>query len=163
MHPYHYTPIITESTKATFFTYISAFKLGPIDYFAAGLGNTTEKKLTSISSRPDWQEHIYKKQLTQNDPVIIAKLFSQRNIVPFSELDYIDSRGNEVMRQRRLFGINNGLLLIHQKRHLRYMVMLATGYCKFDHYTFLKKYYTKLGRLKHDLTNIIEKDAINLL
>ncbi|MES2142364.1 MAG: autoinducer binding domain-containing protein [Pseudomonadota bacterium] len=159
MHQYHYTPIITVSTRAIFLDYINAFKLGSIDYFAVGLGSTTAKKLTSISSLPEWQDHLYKKQLAKSDPVIIAKIFSQRNIVPFSELDYINSRGNEVMQQRRLFGIQNGLLLIHQKRHLRYMVMLATGYSKFDHYAFLKKYYAKLGRLKHDLIKIIEKDT----
>lgn len=155
---YHYTPITTESIKTIFFDYISAIKLNPIDYFAVGIENNLQKKFTSLISRPDWQEYICKKQLTAHDPLIITKILSQRSIIPFSEVDHINSLGREVMRKRALFGIKNGLLLIHKKGHLKYMVMLATGASKFDYYTFLQKHYAKLGRLKHDLTKIIEKE-----
>lgn len=160
---YGYTPITTETTKAVFFDYISTIKLDPIDYFAVGLENSAQKKFTSLISRPDWQEHLFKKQLIRNDPLIKAKILSQRNIIPFSEIDYVDSLGMEVMRQRRLFGIKNGLLLIHKKGALKYMVILATGASKFDHCAFLKKYYAKLGRLKHDLTKIIQRDCSKFL
>lgn len=163
MHRYHYTPIAVEATKAIFFDYLSAIKLDPIDYFAVGLENNMQNNFTSLISRPDWQEHLFKQQFTAHDPLIIAKLLSNRSIIPFSEIDHIDSLGNEIMRQRTLFGIKNGLLLIHKRGHLKYMVMLATGFSKFNYYTFLQKYYVKLDRLKHDLTKIIEKDMINFL
>ena len=155
---YRYIPIVTESTTHTFFDYINAVKLAPIDYFAVGIENTAQQQFTSLTSRPDWQDFFNKKQFANKDPLIKAKLFTHRKIIPFSEIDYIDSLGKEIMKQRRLYGIKDGLLLVHNKGQLRYMVMLATGFSKFDHYAFLKKYYSKLGRLKHDLTQIIERD-----
>ncbi len=159
MHTYRYTPIITESTKNTFFDYINSINLAPIDYFAVGIENPTKKQFTSIVSRPDWQELLNKKQFTAKDPLIKCKLFAHRKIIPFSEIDYIDSLGKEIMKQRGLYGIKDGLLFVHNQGQLRHMVMLATGFSKFDHYAFLKKYYSKLDRLKHDLTKIIERDT----
>jgi hypothetical protein len=158
MNTYHYTPILTESTKNTFFDYINAIKLTPIDYFAVGVENNNKKEFTSLISRPAWQEYLCKKQFVDKDPLIKAKLFSQRKIVPFSEIDTIDSLGKEIMKQRAIHGIKDGIMLIQKKGQLNYMVMLATGFSKFDYYAFLKKYYSKLERLKHDLIKIIERD-----
>jgi hypothetical protein len=155
---YHYIPILTESTKNTFFDYINAIKLTPIDYFAVGVENDAKKQFTSLISRPDWQEYIHKKQFADKDPLIKAKIFSRRRLVPFSEIDHIDSVGREIMKQRAAHEIKDGLMLIQKKGQLKYMVMLATGFSKFDYFTFLKKYYSKLDRLKHDLTKIIERD-----
>lgn len=163
MNQYHYLPIVTESTKNTFFEYINAIKLTPIDYFAVGIAHTVQKKFTSLTSRTDWQTHFQKEQLSKNDPLIKAEILSQRSLIPFSEIDYIDSSGKEVMRQRRLHGIKDGLLLIHTAGHLKYRIMIATGFSKFDYYAFLKKYHTKLGRLKQDLTKIIERDSQQFL
>jgi hypothetical protein len=98
-----------------------------------------------------------------NDPLIQAKKLSQRNIIPFLEIDYIDSFGKEVMKQRSLHGMKNGLMLIHKQHQLNYMIVLATGFSKFNHYSFLTKYYTQLGRLKNDLSKIIEREINTVL
>ncbi|MES2998676.1 MAG: hypothetical protein V4700_05070 [Pseudomonadota bacterium] len=162
MNTYTYTPIITESTKNTFFDYINSIKIDSIDFYSVGIANTAQKKFSSITSQLDWQTIFYKKQFGKHDPLTKANLFSRRKIVPFSEVDYIDSSGKEVMRQRRLHGISNGLTFIHKEKQLKYMIMLTTGFSKFDHFTFLKKYYSKLDRLTHDLTKIIENDIHQL-
>ena len=158
MKEYHYTPINTESTRTTFFDYINNINVSPIDYFAVGIEDQTQKKLISLISRLEWQVYFDKNQITNNDPLIKAKRLSQRNILPFSEIDYIDSFGKEIMRQRILHGMKNGLLFIHKQQHLKYMIVLATGFSKFNHYSFLSKYYIQLTRLKNDLTKIIERD-----
>lgn len=157
MREYHYTPIRTESTRSTFFDYINNINITPIDYFAVGIEDPAQKKLTSLISRLEWQIYFDKNQLTNHDPLIKARL-SQRNIIPFSEIDYIDSFGKEVMRQRSLHGIKNGLMFIHKQRYLNYMIVLATGFSKFNHYSFLTKYYTQLTRLKNDFSKLIERE-----
>lgn len=134
-----------------------------MDYFAVGIEDHAQKKLISLISLLDWQIYIDKNQITQHDPLIQAKKLSQRNIIPFSEIDYIDSFGGEVMRQRSLHGMKNGLMLIHKQHHLNYMIVLATGLSKFNHYSFLTKYYTKLTRLKNDLSKIIEREINSTL
>jgi hypothetical protein len=163
MKEYHYTPICTESTRSTFFDYINNINIPPIDYFSVGIENNTQKKLTSLISRLEWQIYFDKNQITNNDPLIQAKKLSQRNIIPFSEIDYIDSFGKEVMRQRSLHGMKNGLMLTHKQHHLNYMIVLATGFSKFNHYNFLTKYYTQLIRLKNDLSKIIEREINYIL
>ncbi len=152
MKEYHYTPICTESTRSTFFDYINNISIPPIDYFSVGIEDHAKKKLTSLISRLEWQIYFDKNQITNNDPLIQAKKLSQRNIIPFSEIDYIDSFGKEIMRQRSLHGMKNGLMLIHKQHHLSYMIVLATSLCKFNHYSFLTKYYTQLTRLKNDFS-----------
>ncbi|WP_342147543.1 hypothetical protein [Rickettsiella endosymbiont of Aleochara curtula] len=163
MKGYHYTPIRTESTRSTFFDYINNINIPPIDYFSVGIEDHTKKKLISLASRLEWQIYFDKNQITNNDPLIQAKKLSQRNIIPFSEIDYLDSSGKEVMRQRSLHGMKNGLMLIHKQDHLDYMIVLATGISKFNHYSFLTKYYTQLTRLKNDLSKIIEREINHIL
>ncbi len=158
MKEYHYTPIRTESTRSTFFDYINNINIPSIDYFSVGIENHAQKKLTSLISRLEWQIYLDKNQIINKDPLIQAKKLAQRNIIPFSEIDYIDSLGKEVMRQRSLHGMKNGLMLIHKQHHLNYMIVLATGLAKFNHYRFLTKYYTQLIRLKNDLSKIIERE-----
>lgn len=159
MKEHYYTPIRTESTLSTFFDYINNINIPPIDYFAVGIESHVQKKLISLISRLEWQVYFDKNQLTHNDPLIQAKKLSQRNIIPFLEIDYIDSFGKEVMKQRSLHGMKNGLMLIHKQHQLNYMIVLATGFSKFNHYSFLTKYYTQLARLKNDLSKIIERET----
>ncbi|MCH9636905.1 hypothetical protein A1D18_05520 [Candidatus Rickettsiella isopodorum] len=163
MKEYHYTPISTESTRSTFFDYINNVNLPPIDYFSVGIEDYGQKKITSLISRLEWQIYFDKNQITNNDPLIKAKKLSQRKIIPFSEIDYIDSFGKEVMRQRSLHGMKNGLMLIHKQHHINYMIVLATGVSKFNHFSFLTKYYTQLIRLKNDLSKIIEREINYIL
>lgn len=160
MKEYHYAPISTESTRSTFFDYINNINISPIDYFSVGIENHAKKKLTSLISRLEWQIfYCDKNQIINNDPLIQARKLSQRNIIPFSEIDFIDSYGKEIMRQRRLHGMRNGLILTHKQHDLHYIIVLATGLSKFNHYSFLTKYYNQLTRLKNDLTKIIERES----
>jgi Autoinducer binding domain len=163
MRNYCYLPIKTASTRTTFFDYVNAIKLFPIDYFAVGLGNPNKREFTSLISRPEWQQHIEKQQLAGKDPLIKVLFNSPRKIIPFSEVDYVDSSGKEVMRQRRRYGIKGGIILRHQTKNIEYMIMLATGFSRFDYYAFLKKHHAKLHRLKHDLVQIIERDTERFL
>ncbi|WP_010597664.1 autoinducer binding domain-containing protein [Rickettsiella massiliensis] len=163
MRNYRYVPIKTASTRITFFDYVNAIKLFPIDYFAVGLGSPSKEEFTSLISRPEWQQHIEEKQIAGKDPLIKVLFNSSRKIIPFSEVDHIDSFGKEVMRQRHRHGIKGGIILRHQTKNIEYMVMLATGFSRFDYYAFLKKHHTKLYRLKHDLTKIIERDTERFL
>lgn len=160
MREYHYSPISTESTRSTFFDYISNINISPIDYFAIGIENRAKKKLISLISRLEWQIYYDKNQIINNDPLIQARKLSKRNIIPFSEIDYIDSHGKEIMRQRRLYGMKNGLMLTHHQHHLNYIIVLATEVSKFNHYKFFTKYYNQLTRLKNDLSKIIERESI---
>lgn len=159
MREYHYAPISTESTRSTFFDYINNINIHPIDYYAVGIENQTKKKLTSLISRLEWQVFVNKNQIINNDPLIQALKLSQRSIIPFSEIDYIDSFGKEIMRQRTLHGMKHGLMLTHKQCHFKYMIVLATGVSKFNHYKFFTKYYNQLIRLKNDLSKIIEREG----
>lgn len=163
MKEYYYTPICAESTRSTFFDYINTINIHPMDYFAVGIENAAQKKLTSLISRLEWQTYCDKNQIANNDPLIKAKKLSKRNIIPFSEIDSIDSFGKEIMRQRSLHGMKNGLMLIHKQYPLSAMIVLATGFSKFNHFSFLTKYYTQLTRLKNDLSKIIEGEINSIL
>ncbi|TLY48667.1 MAG: hypothetical protein E6K54_01345 [Gammaproteobacteria bacterium] len=159
MKEYHYAPISTESTRSTFFDYINNINIPPIDYFAVGIENYAQKKLTSLISRLEWQIYYSKNQIINNDPLIQAIKLSQRNIIPFSEIDYVDSYGKEIMKQRTLHGMRNGVMITHKQQHLNYIIVLATGLSNFNHYKFLTKYYNQLTRLKTDLSKIIERES----
>jgi len=154
-----YEAIITESTKETFNSYIQCVDIPEIDYFAIGIQNILLKKSISLMSRSEWQNLFVKNNFAPYDPVRKAMLFSKRTIIPFSELDYCSSFGQEIMRQRALEGIKDGIILIKKTGKYNIILTLGTGYSSFDAYDFLKKYHDRIELIKNDIFKIIEKDA----
>lgn len=158
-----YSPIITNTTTSTFFNYVDALDIPQIDYFAIGVQNLNSRKSTSIMSLPEWQKIFVTNNFADYDPLRRATLFTKRNLIPFTEIDYIDNFGKEIMRQRSLIGIKNGIVLMHRLPRHSYMITLGTGYSKFDPYDFMKRYHDKICFLKMDLINLIKKDVSNFL
>lgn len=158
-----YTSINDKSTKAIFFNYIDSLDIPQIDYFAVGVQNIPTKTSTSIMSLPEWQNYYSNNELACHDPIRKITLNTKRNIIPFEEIDYVDNFGKEIMRQRSLIGIKNGIILMERFPKHNYMITLGTGFSKFDAFDFIKKYHDKIQLLKKDLTKIIEKDAQHFL
>jgi len=158
-----YSPIITNNTTSTFFDYVDSIDIPQIDYLAIGVQTLRTKKSTSIMSLPEWQKTFVSNNYADSDPLRRAALFTKRNIIPFNEIDYIDNFGKEIMHQRSLMGIKNGIVLMQRLPKHSYMITLGTGYSKFDPYDFIKRYHDKIDFLKADLINLIKKDVIHFL
>lgn len=154
-----YEAIITQSTQETFNSYIQCIDIPEIDYFAVGFQNILLKKSISLMSRPEWQIIFVKNNYAPFDPVRKATLLTKRNIIPFSELDHCSSFGKEIMRQRQLEEIKDGIVFMKRMKKFNYMLTLGTGYSQFDAYDFLKRYHDKIKLIQSDFFKIIEKDA----
>lgn len=163
MHKNIYVPIINTPTKETFNDYIDSLDIPQIDYFAIGLQNTLSKQSISLMSLPEWQDYFSANNLASYDPVRKATLLTKRNIIPFDEIDFVDNFGKEIMRQRSLMGIQNGIVFMERFPKYNYMITLGTSFSKFDSFDFIKKYHDKISLMKSDLIQIIEKDATNFL
>ncbi len=158
-----YSPILTDTTKKTFFDYIDALDIPQIDYFAIGVQNQVNKKSISLMSLPEWQKHFSNNQYADYDPIRRVALHTKRNFIPFQEIDFVDNFGKEIMRQREMMGIKNGVILMQRFEKFNYMITLGTGFSKFDAFDFLKRYHDKIHLIKTDLINLIEKDASDFL
>lgn len=158
-----YLPILTETTKKTFFDYIDSLDIPQIDYFAIGVQNVAIKKSISLMSRQEWQKHFVLNQYAEYDPIRRVTLHTKRNLIPFNEIDFLDNYGKEIMRQRTLMGIKSGIILMERFAKFNYMITLGTGFSKFDAYDFIKRYHDKISILKKDLIQLIEKDVNNFL
>ena len=159
----NYRPIYTSSTKETFFEYISSLRIPQIDYFAIGVQSVFSMKSISIMSLPEWQRFFVANEYAKFDPFRRATLYTRRNYIPFNEIDFCDSLGKEIMRQRQNMGIKNGIILMERFPKFNYMITLGTGYSRFDSFDFLSKFHNQLHLLKNDLIKIIEKDAVRFL
>jgi hypothetical protein len=155
----NYLPIVTSSTKQTFFDYIGSLDIPQIDYFAIGVQNPTTKKSISLMSLPEWQKHFTDNQYADYDPIRRASLYTKRNLIPFSEIDFVDNFGQEIMRQRALAGIINGIILMERSPKCNYIITLGTGFSNFHPFDFIKKYHDKLHFIKNDLIDLVKKDA----
>ncbi len=154
-----YSPIITDSTKKTFFHYVDSLDIPQIDYFAIGVQNLTTKESISLMSRPEWQKHFAINQYAGDDPLRKIAIQTKRNLIPFSEIDYFDNYGAEIMRQRSKMGIKDGIVLMERYPKFNYMITLGTGYSKFDAFDFIKRYHDKLSTVKSELIQLIDIDA----
>lgn len=158
-----YSPITTKTTKQTFFDYVDLLDIPQIDYFAIGVQNLITKKSISVMSKPEWQKHFVDNQYANYDPIRRVALSTNRNLIPFNEIDFGDNFGKEIMRQRAIMEIRNGIVLMQRSPKFNYMITLGTNFSQFDVFTFIKQYHDKIALLKQDLIRIVERDAKNLL
>lgn len=154
-----YCPILTETTKRTFFDYIDSLDIPQIDYFAIGVQNTVTMKSISLMSHQEWQKHFTLNQYAEHDPIRRVTLYTKRNIIPFNEIDFLDNFGKEIMRRRTLMDIKSGIILMKRFEKFNYMITLGTGFSKFDSYDFIRRYHDKISLIKKDLIQLIEKDV----
>lgn len=155
----NYLPIITKTTKKTFFDYIDSLDIPEIDYCAIGIQNLLSKKSISLMSLPEWQQHFVNHQYANYDPIRRVALLTKRNFIPFREIDFVNNFGKEIMRQRAIMGIKNGVIIMKRLAGFNYMITLGTGFSKFDAFDFLKRYHDKVELIKTDLINLVEKDT----
>lgn len=156
-----YSPIITNTTKSTFLNYIKTIDLPEIDYFAIGLQNLITTKSISLMSREEWQKLFTENGYATHDPIRCASLQTKRNIIPFSHVDFRDNFGREIMRQRKLMGISNGIVLMRRFKKFNYITTIATDFSKFDAFKFIKRNYHQIYQLENDFIKLIEMDAEN--
>lgn len=154
-----YSPILTPDTRRTFFDYVEAIDIPEIDYFAVGVQQRHTQHSISIMSRPDWQHHYVTHGYAERDPVRQAVLNTPRHYLCISEIDCVDSFGQEIMRQRTLAGICEGLILIQRYPAHNVMVTLGTGFTHFSAAEFLLKHYQSLYQMAAELGCIIANDA----
>ena len=159
----NYMPILTNTTKKTFFAYIDSLDIPQIDYFAIGVQNNVTKKSISIMSSAEWQKHFTENQYADCDPIRKATLYTKRNFIPFCEIDFVDNFGKEIMNQRSRMGIKNGIILMERLPKFNYMITLGTGFSNFDSFDFIKRYHDKIHLIKNDFINLVKKDAYAFL
>lgn len=158
-----YSPIIGKTTKDTFFNYIELIDLPEIDYFAIGIQSQITKNSMSLMSLPEWQKHFNYNEYAEFDPLRKATFNTPRNFIPLNEIDFSDNFGKEIMHQRKIFGIKNGIVLMERLNHYNYMITLGTSFSRFAPFDFLKNRYDGLIQLKQDLIKIIDTDAKKFL
>jgi hypothetical protein len=159
----NYLPILTDTTKQTFFDYVDSLDIPQIDYFAIGIQNLVTKKSISLMSLPEWQKHFVTNKYADYDPVRRVTLYTKRNLIPFREIDFVDNFGKEIMRQRAMMGIKDGIILMQRFPKFNYMITLGTDFSKFDAFDFIKRYHDRISLIKLDLINLVEKDAKGFL
>ena len=95
-------------------------------------------------------------QFAIHDPVRKASLNTKNKFFTFDELDYQDSCGKEVMRQRKLHQIENGIVVIEKSLGENFMMTLGTGFKNFEARKFYLRHQSAIYRILKDLKLIIE-------
>jgi|GEM_PF-958719 len=150
-----YKALDTNSLRSYFLDYIDALDMPIIDYFAIGVQDRIHKKSASLMSRLDWQKTFRSLNLANHDPVRKASFNTNAKIFTFDELDFQDSAGKEVMRQRRLHDIENGIVVMRRLLGHNFMLTLATGYKNFEPYKFLIDNHDSINRIFNDFTELV--------
>lgn len=151
-----YQPIFNTNLRATFEDYVSSLNIPGIDYFAIGMQDTINLNSTSLISRIEWQKTFSAMHFAKHDPVRIAALNSKRKVFCFDDIDYLDSLGNEIMRQRTRYGISNGIVIMDRRVSHNYMLTLATDYSKFSGHDFFIQHHSDLKRIFADFIALIQ-------
>lgn len=142
-----------------FLDYVDALGMPLIDYVAIGVQDTIHKTSSSIMSRLDWQDAFHKLGLAEHDPVRKASFNTNAKIFSFDELDCQDSQGKEVMRQRKCYGIENGIVLMRRELDHNFMLTLATGFKHFRPQKFFLENQQAISKVFDDLICLLTPSA----
>lgn len=94
-------------------------------------------------SLPEWQKHFSNNQYAEFDPIRRSTLLTKRNLISFNEIDFVDNFGKEIMQKRKMMGIKNGIVLVQRFPEFNYMITPGTGFSKFNHFDFIRRYHSK--------------------
>lgn len=154
-----YEAIDKKELRSIFLNYVDALEMPVIDYVAIGVQDTIQNKSTSLMSRVEWQNTFKNLNLSEDDPVRRASFSNRSGIFSFDEVDCQNSAGKEVMRQRRLHEIENGLVLIKKNLGTNFMLTLATGHKDFDAYKFFIAHRPAINLVFNDLVGLISTET----
>lgn len=138
-----------------FQSYIKALELPFMDYVAIGVQDTIHKKSTSIMSSAEWQKTFKELGLANDDPVRKASFSTHTKYFSFDGIDCQNNSGREVMRQRKLHGIENGLVFMERKLSHNFMLTLGTGYKGFNTYKYLIDHHIAIQKVFSDLISLV--------
>lgn len=150
-----YKTLNKASTKNVFNDYINSFEIPIIDYIAIGVQDTILNKSTSIMSRDEWQKTFRDQGLAKHDPLRKASLTRKSTLFSFDELDCQDDYGKEIMRQRRLHEIENGIVVMRKNIGHNFILTLGTGYKNFSPYKFFVDKHEGINRVFDDLISLV--------
>jgi len=150
-----YTSLDRQDLIANFDLYFKALELPFMDYLAIGVQDTIHKTSTSLMSSQDWQKIFRELHLADDDPIRKASFSTRVNHFSFDEVDYQNSAGREVMRQRKLNGIENGLVFMKRSLTHNFMLTLGTGFKNINTYRYLIDYYSNINKVFNDLIALV--------
>lgn len=150
-----YKSLDSQNMRDFFTKYIAALEIPIIDYVAIGVQDSIHGTSTSLMSRADWQETFVNHNFAEHDPVRKASFNTKSRNFSFDQIDYCDSMGKEVMRQRRLHYIENGIVLMRKNLGCNFMLTLATGFKNFNTQKFYCDHQPAIKKMFDDLICLV--------
>ena len=150
-----YEALDKPDMRSLFTSYFNALDIPVIDYLAIGIQNNINKTSSSLMSNYEWQETFRARELAQHDPIRRTAFNTHCKIFSFDEIDYYDTNGKEVMKQREKHFIENGLVIMDRTLGYNFILTLATGYKNFRAYPFYFENIAAINQIFLDLKQII--------
>lgn len=150
-----YKSLDRQDLVANFDLYFKALELPFMDYLAIGVQDTIHKTSASLMSNQDWRKTFKELNLADDDPIRKASFSTRAHHFSFDEIDYQNSAGHEVMRQRKLNGIENGLVFMKRSLTHNFMLTLGTGFKNINTYKYLIDYYPNVQKMFNDLIALV--------
>lgn len=150
-----YTALDRPDLITNFQLYFKALELPYMDYLAIGVQDSIHKTSTSLMSDQCWRNSFKELNLAEDDPVRKASFSTRVNHFSFDDIDYLNSAGQEVMRQRKLHGIENGLVFMRRNLTHNFMLTLGTGFKNINTYRYLIDYHPHVQKVFDDLIALV--------
>lgn len=150
-----YTSLDRQDLVTNFQLYFKALGLPYMDYLAIGVQDTIHKTSTSLMSDQDWRKSFKELNLAEDDPIRKASFSTRVNYFAFDDIDYQNNAGQKVMRQRKLHGIENGLVFMRRNLTHNFMLTLGTGFKNINTYRYLIDHHQNVQRVFDDLIALV--------
>lgn len=154
-----YRSLYNDHIHSTFMRYFNALEMPIIDYIAIGVQDTIHKTSASLMSLQEWQSTFSRLEFAEHDPIRKASFNVKANFFTFDEIDYIDTHGKEIMRQRKKHGLANGIVILNRNMTHNFMLTLATGYRNFSAHKFFIDQHLTISKIFNDLITLILPDS----
>lgn len=157
----NYSALQETTLKANFLDYVTSLSLCEIDYFAIGVQDTINKKSISMMSRSEWQATFISSGLADYDPIRNTSFATANAYFSFASVDYRTSAGKEVMHQRKLHEITNGIVVMYKRLGHNFMLTLATNFSNFQGDRFYIEKNKEIYQVFNDLISFVAPQTKN--
>lgn len=151
-----YAALDRGDLRGLFLDYVQSLEIPLIDYVAIGVQDNIHRNSTSMMSREDWQSLFKKNGFAQFDPIRLASFTTKTHFFAFEDVSCQDSFSKEIMRQRKKYEIENGLVIMDRQLGHNFMLTLATGYKGFKPHKFYLDYRSSIAKIFDELKEMVK-------
>lgn len=149
-----YIAIYNSETREEFEKLVKYYEIKGFDYFAFSEHNLINQTNKFIMSNEEWQKEYDQNNYALHDPIRKSSVTIPEGIAPFECILPSDPFAIKIMERRKRYSMQNGIIIIHDYKGMRYQLTLASSNNSLNVVQQVLKYRREIDYLINDLKRL---------